>query len=44
MKIKIDLDGGCIPLYSSKGLEKITLKPRRNNTIVEIPYLLQEIA
>jgi hypothetical protein len=44
MTIKIDLDGGCMPLYSSKGLTKLTLKPRRNNTIAEIPYLVQEIA
>jgi hypothetical protein len=44
MTIEIDLDGGCMPLYSSKGLKKITLKPRRNNTNVEIPYLVQEIA
>jgi hypothetical protein len=27
----IDLGGGCMPLYSSKGLEKNYLETRRNN-------------
>jgi hypothetical protein len=33
MTTRIDLDGGCMPLYSSKDLDKINLETRRNNTI-----------
>jgi hypothetical protein len=40
---KVDLDGGCMPLYSSKGLDKFSLKQEENNTInAEIPYQFQE--
>jgi hypothetical protein len=41
----IDLGGGCMPLYSSKDLDKINLETRRNNTNMQkIPYQFQEIA
>jgi hypothetical protein len=33
MEIMIDLGGGCIPLYSSNGLDQNNLEKRRNNTI-----------
>jgi hypothetical protein len=40
---KVNLGGGCIPLYSSKGLDKFILKQEQNNTInAEIPYQFQE--
>jgi hypothetical protein len=43
MKIKIDLDGGCMPLYSSK-FKKLTLKQEETTQYAEIPYQFQEIA
>jgi hypothetical protein len=37
------LDGGCMLLYSSKGLNKLKLETRRNQTInAGIPYQFQE--
>jgi hypothetical protein len=44
MTTRIDLVGGCMPLYSSKSFEKLTLKQRRNNIIAEIPFLVREKA
>jgi hypothetical protein len=41
----IDISGGCMPLYSSKGLYQNNLETRRNNNnIQKIPYQFQEIA
>jgi hypothetical protein len=33
MTMMIDLGGGCMPLYSSKGLDQNNFETRRNNTI-----------
>jgi hypothetical protein len=35
MTIKIDLDGGCMPLYSSKDLDKLTLKQEETTQYAE---------